>query len=67
VSHYTTQTGMSLRDYFAAKALQGSMAYPGEKDGYNSWQTRSSTEIAEWAYRVADAMLEVRAKQGKTP
>ncbi len=40
--------GMTLRDYFAAKAMQGMLA-----DG-NDWV---ATDIAETAYRVADAML----------
>jgi hypothetical protein len=44
--------GMNLRDYFAAKALQGMLAMPngdGEKEDY-----------ARWAYQYADAMLERR-------
>ena len=44
--------GMSLRDYFAAKAMQGLMASPSDP---------ASVEIAaEWSYKVADAMLEAR-------
>lgn len=44
--------GMSLRDYFAAKAMQGLMASPSDP---------ASEEIAaEWSYKVADAMLEAR-------
>jgi hypothetical protein len=44
--------GMSLRDYFAAKALQGLLADPN-----NGWQ---DVEYAEAAYTLADAMLESR-------
>ncbi|MGB4898932.1 MAG: hypothetical protein WBP57_10985 [Ignavibacteria bacterium] len=45
------QQGMSLRDYFAAKAMQGfCVAFPG-------W---SDAEIARAAYKQADAMLEAR-------
>jgi hypothetical protein len=44
--------GMSLRDYFAAAALQGVLANPARFDGW--------TESAERAYRFADAMLEQR-------
>lgn len=47
--------GMSLRDYFAAKALQGFCADP-KTSGRSGW------EIAEEAYQVADAMLSERAK-----
>ena len=45
--------GMTLRDYFAAKAMQGMLAagegVPNEK-------------LAKWAYDVAGAMLAERAK-----
>ena len=44
--------GMSLRDYFAAMALQGSLA-----DGGGSYE-----QEAKWAYAYADAMLAERAK-----
>lgn len=44
--------GMTLRDYFAAKALQGIMTDPGVLMG--------ADRIAEWAYAQADAMLEAR-------
>ena len=47
--------GMSLRDYFAAKAMQGFAA-----DGADTWP--SAEELAHDAYRLADAMLAVRAK-----
>jgi hypothetical protein len=53
--------GMTLRDYFAAKAMQVLMA---ETDGINddkpgapSWQ---SDTVAELAYEQADAMLVAR-------
>lgn len=39
--------GMTLRDYFAAKALANSYTY---HDG-------NPDKVAEWAYSVADAML----------
>ena len=46
----TQYNGMSLRDYFAAKAMQSFCA-----------NTRTSfQEDAELAYRMADAMLEAR-------
>lgn len=46
--------GMTLRDYFAAKALCG---ISGDEDATN---TMSHNKMAEWAYRQADAMLEAR-------
>lgn len=46
--------GMTLRDYFAAKAMQGIMA------DY-TWDN-SPAEISELAYKIADALLAERAK-----
>jgi len=43
--------GMTLRDYFAAKAMQGLATNP------DSW---CANKVAEWAYAMADAMLEAR-------
>jgi hypothetical protein len=48
-----TEYGMTLRDYFAAKFLCGRAAVPGSVD---------PAIDAEFAYRVADAMLAERAK-----
>jgi small ligand-binding sensory domain FIST len=47
--------GMTLRDYFAAKALQGMCAADGEF-------SQVAARLAEWAYEYADAMLAERAK-----
>ena len=44
--------GMTLRDYFAAKAMQGLVV-----DGVGSLMDE---ELADWAYRLADAMLKAR-------
>jgi hypothetical protein len=46
--------GMTLRDYFAAKAI---IAY--HADGEFS----SPEDAAVWCYRLADAMLEARAEE----
>ena len=43
--------GMTLRDYFAAKAI---IAY--HSDGEFS----DSEDVANWCYRLADAMLKAR-------
>jgi hypothetical protein len=45
--------GMDLRDYFAAKAMQGLLANPDFGDG-------CPLEITEWAYDQADAMMKAR-------
>lgn len=46
------QVGLTIRDYFAAKALQGMLAEQTIKG--------TPTEFAEMSYAVADAMLEAR-------
>lgn len=50
------EDGMSLRDYFAAKAMQGFAADPNA-----SWPD-GMQGMADCAYRWADAMLEARKK-----
>ena len=49
--------GMSLRDYFAAKALQGMFA------SGNIPKSARDDELAEVAYEMADAMLKARDEQ----
>jgi hypothetical protein len=44
------QQGMTLRDYFAAKAMQAKLSY-GDA-GYD--------DVAKRAYKYADAMMEAR-------
>lgn len=46
--------GLSIRDYFAAKAMQAAATNPAGADGFNF------TERAEWAYLQADAMMRQR-------
>lgn len=49
-------TGLSVRDYFAAKAMTSVMASP-------AWEHRTTPEqISETAYAMADAMLAWGAK-----
>ena len=45
--------GMSMRDYFAAKALQGIVDSSVEAG-------LETTQIADSAYRIADAMMKAR-------
>lgn len=49
--------GLTLRDYFAAKAMQ-SMCAVFESEDFRY----GNLELAQMAYSVADAMLEERAK-----
>jgi hypothetical protein len=57
ISQKPDDQGMSLRDYFAAAALQGYLAaWP--KDGENMLTTKK--KAAEDCYEIADAMLEAR-------
>jgi hypothetical protein len=50
----TMTEGLTMRDYFAAKAMQGYLGSP-------EWLREVSPQgTAEAAYRVADAMLKAR-------
>jgi hypothetical protein len=56
-----TENGMTLRDYFAAKAMQGMFANP--EDGHENYDLSYddyTKEIARCAYVMADAMLKAR-------
>ena len=48
-------SGMSLRDYFATKAMQGELASQSE-----DYEWSSTAKLAAYAYEVADAMMEAR-------
>ncbi len=50
--------GMTLRDYFAAKAMQALINPVGEP-------LDRLSEVPEYAYQIADAML--AAREGATP
>jgi hypothetical protein len=49
--------GMTLRDYFAAKAMQAAATNPNGADGF------TFSERATWAYAQADAMMAARGQQ----
>jgi hypothetical protein len=57
VAHPTEETfiakGMRLRDYFAAKAMQGMLSE-------NSGIRYPTDELVEFSYKVADAMMKAR-------
>lgn len=48
----TINLGMTLRDYFAAKAMQG---FLGDQN-----MPLDNDKLAEWAYKMADAMIKAR-------
>jgi hypothetical protein len=50
--HEPVTAGMTLRDYFAAKAMQASRA---RNSDYKTW-----CDLAKDAYEIADAMLKAR-------
>lgn len=55
--------GMSLRDYFAAKAMQGMLANSVDiNQGYEPYGVKSIDKISVESYQVADAMLKTRQK-----
>lgn len=57
----TVKPGMSLRDWFAGKALQGGIASDAHPDVVIQ-ETFEFAARAKWAYEMADAMLAERAK-----
>jgi hypothetical protein len=57
------QRGMTLRDYFAAKAMQGLFASERHTDSNDDFFSCSNdwySEAAGHAYQMADAMLKAR-------
>ncbi len=55
-TQYAEERGMSLRDYFAAKAMQGLLTKQTHTTKFNP------EDDATYCYRVADAMLAERDK-----
>lgn len=59
MTHYGSRSGITVRDYFAAAALQGNLAGQsidvGYYEGKDAWN-----KAAKDAYAVADAMLKAR-------
>ena len=60
----TGSTGMELRDYFAAKAMQSIVSKYGDEPPYldlmDDDDDVADNAIAQWAYELADAMLKAR-------
>ena len=59
--HY--QEGMDLRDYFAAKAMQGILT--DEDFHYAAWDNSPdwTENVAMYAYEMADAMIKARGQE----
>lgn len=55
-----SSAGMSIRDYFAAKSMQGILA--GTLADGSTLDPNASENIANASYRIAEAMLKERAK-----
>lgn len=55
------QDGMDLRDYFAAKAMQGMLASKGVI--YNKNADEDDANGAKRAYKIADAMMKARGEK----
>ena len=59
--HRTDELGMTLRDYLAAKAMQGMFANPDDShEQYDLSYEDYVKEIASCAYKMADAMIKAR-------
>lgn len=63
-AHVLHFEGMTLRDYFAAKAMQGDWAVQGDGDYQPAFRSdeplENLTTAAVLYYRMADAMLAAR-------
>jgi hypothetical protein len=64
-THYHSHAGMTLRDYIAAKAMQGFCAHPSAfaPNGLNGWALVNTDEarLSDYCYCIADAMLAARS------
>jgi len=66
----TYSPGMTLLDYFAAKAMQGIMTTTGTKEGWDMFSKMSEMKfdesgksaIARQSYEIASALIEERKK-----
>jgi len=61
--HLPQRNGMTLRDYFAAKAMQGFLTNDNLLRASCEWHPDGSEiSIAQLAYHQADAMLKARGE-----
>jgi hypothetical protein len=61
-SEKVAEPGMDLRDYFAAKAMQGLLANPKLQEQILKFGGAKSGWIEESAYGFADAMMKARTE-----
>ena len=52
----STDRGMTLRDYFAAKAMQGMLS------ACTGWSESDQERLAKCSYKMADEMMKARNK-----
>jgi len=62
-----SDTGMTLRDYFAAAALQGWLASYPERDTPHPALNECENDVARLSYKMADAMLAARKEVRHDP
>ncbi len=64
---YAVNSGMTLRDYFAAKAMQGLVGSAEWREDISEPEDRCGLEPTEFtaksAYIIADAMLKARGRE----
>ena len=56
----TQESGMTLRDYFAVKAMQGKIANSGSWFTASPVHEKTLLHDAQFCYEIADAMLKAR-------
>lgn len=62
IQYETWDEGMTLRDYFAAKVLNGLVAAVASNGGVGANYPAETVNLAKCAYVVADAMLKARSE-----
>lgn len=60
--NYLGESGMTLRDYFAAKAMQSFMNWALDQEAFPGYESaeKCAAAYAKHSYAIADAMLEAR-------
>ncbi|KAF6704747.1 hypothetical protein G9387_09515 [Enterobacter hormaechei] len=58
-SDWKSESGMTLRDYFAAKAMQSALLAPKPENPVERMDIYAQS-VAEISYEMADAMLKAR-------
>jgi hypothetical protein len=66
--NYVWNEGMDLRDYFAAKAMQGLLANSGgpiQQNPMSGWGFTNCepSDVAQLCYKMADAMIKAKGDE----